>query len=283
MTPFPVSLVILTWKSPKTLSNTLRSLSQISHFFSEHLIICQESDPEEILLAKKYNFTPVVTKENIGIQNGLKLGVQSATHNHVLMMENDAEFLNTTSSIKAIEEAISEILKNNVTHIRLAAINKKCDHRFIKVWTQTIPPTRRLLGYLRWNWANSKKFGALSLITDQSHSFTGFQKKTTSYWESNSKYTTWMNRAFLTRKDFFLEELIPFAEAHPTSRFINGFQDLEHPINCKKNRKWWQKKEFSIGISYPGCFVHSRHDRTPEDIKNSEDATRAEENPVRVV
>ena len=140
--------------------------------------------------------------------------------------------------------------------------------RYVRYWGNKLPPKRRLAGFMRWKMANSLKKGALSLPhISAANSFSGFEKLSDSLWLTTPQYSRWTNRSFLTRKHFFLESLIPFAEQHPTSRRVNGTPDLEHPINCSNNRSWWRSQSFSIGISVPGLFGHYRHDRTPDDEK----------------
>ena len=69
-------------------------------------------------------------------------------------------------------------------------------------------------------------------------------------------------RAHRTLRRWFLDELIPFAEAHPTLRTVNKFPDLEKELNCR----WWRAKHFRVGVA-PGLFKHTRADRPPHDEK----------------
>lgn len=269
MENYPVTLSVLTWKSPVTLQQTLESLTPILPLFTERLVVCQESDPEEIELAMQMGFRVVPTETNIGIQNGLKKAVSAAKNEFVLVLENDANYTAGDPGVLALQEALAQITTTPIDHIRLGELNKTPSKKYSKFWTSKTPPFRRFFGFLRWNLANTHKHEALSMtFENEVKSFPGFTKVSDSFWLSTSKYVTWTNRSFLTRKSFFLGKLIPFAETHPTSRLINGYPDLEHPINCRRNRYWWCAQKFSIGISVPGLFGHSRYDRTPEDEKN---------------
>lgn len=272
MKNFPITLSVLTWKAPLTLEKTLRSLEPILPLFSERLVICQESDLAEIKLADQFGFRAVATEKNSGIQNGLKLAVSAATNDLVLVLENDANYVGGSSNFSELCEVLDKMMSMPIDHIRLGQLENPPSKRFYKFWRNQMPPARRFIGYLRWNLANTRKYEALALPKIRTTaSLSGFKKLSDSFWVTTSKYTTWTNRSFLTRKKFFLDQLVPFAEEHPTSRLINGYPDLEHPINCSKNRNWWRAQNFSIGISVPGIFGHSRYDRNEMDEKGQQD------------
>jgi len=96
------SLAILTWRAPVTLARTLNALAPITHLFSERLVVCQESDPEEIRLAEQAGYTAIGTKENLGIQGGLKHAVESTEAKRVLLLENDCHFLGDANAFEGL-------------------------------------------------------------------------------------------------------------------------------------------------------------------------------------
>ena len=71
----------------------------------------------------------------------------------------------------------------------------------------------------------------------------------------DSKVINWTNQSILTTKRFFLQ-MLDYADQHPRSRTVNGFQDMEKPLNCR----WWRRQHFKIGVS-DGLFTHQRLDR----------------------
>ena len=274
--PPPITLSILTWRAPITLQRTLETLAPILPLFEQHLVVCQESDPEEMDIARRAKFDVIKTHENIGIQNGLKLAVEAASHELVLVLvlENDAEYLGGRQGAAVLEETFLQMQKYQIDHIQLGRLDRSVPRRYVRFWGTQFPPKRQITGYVRYKMANSLKRGALSLPQiAAAKSFPGYLKITNSLWQTTPQYVKWNNRSFLTRKNFFLGNLVPFAESHPTSRLINGHADLEHPINCYRNRYWWRSQSFSIGVSVPGLFGHQRHDRTLEDDKSLQQNT----------
>jgi len=53
-----------------------------------------------------------------------------------------------------------------------------------------------------------------------------------------------------------LESLLPWVEAHPSRRPVQGFPDIEKELNGP----WWRKQGFRVGLT-PGLFTHQRLDR----------------------
>jgi hypothetical protein len=270
---YPVTLSILTWKAPVTLQRTLASLTPILPLFAERLVICQEGDAAEIALAQQFGFRPVVTECNVGIQNGLKLAVSSAANEFALVLENDAEYLGGENGVAALNEALTRITTTDLDHVRLGLLDHPNRH-YVSFWGHALPPKRRFLGFLRRRLADLHLFQMLWFPESELLArVRGFVKVSDSLWLTDSSFVRWNNRSFLTRKSFFLGKLIPFAEARPTSRLVNGYPDLEHPINCRKNRNWWPRQRFRVGILRPGLFGHVRHDRPGNDQKRAENRT----------
>jgi hypothetical protein len=71
----------------------------------------------------------------------------------------------------------------------------------------------------------------------------------------DSSVLNWTNNPVLMRRQLFLS-LLDYADAHPSSRTVHGFQDLEKPLNCR----WWRRQHFRIGVG-EGIFTHNRLDR----------------------
>ena len=85
----------------------------------------------------------------------------------------------------------------------------------------------------------------------------------------------------MTTKTFF-RELINYAELHPTSRTVNGTPDLEHPLNCKKNRAWFKSLDAKMLVAIPGIFGHRRYDRAAKDEKWNMVDPKDEGGPVEI-
>ena len=72
----------------------------------------------------------------------------------------------------------------------------------------------------------------------------------------SSKYLNWTNQSVMFNKQLLLETLLPYVNAHPSSRNVNGLQDIEKSLNCN----WWRKQNYQIGVGL-GLFTHQRLDR----------------------
>ncbi len=264
----PASLAVLTWKAPATLENTLSRLERISHLFRESLVVCQASDPDEIKIVKKYGFKPILIKENLGIQNGLKKAVASCQFDHVLLLENDCYLAENKKNAEISLRALFHLLVNEaIDYGTLQQLSNVPSKTFTKYWDVSRGQLRRkLLGYCRWKVANSVASEAINYIEDPMV-LPMFEGREGPIYTTRSRYRRWSNRAVFVSKKFFLNKLIPFAEANPTSRHCNGLPELEHRINSRRNRGWWLSQRFRVGVAKPGLFSHCRKDRSENDDK----------------
>jgi len=265
----PISLSILTWKAPKTLEHTLQNLEPLLDLFDEKIIVCQESDPAEIALAEKYGFKPVVLKTNVGIQYGMKKAFESCSNEQVLFMENDLVLKLPRDEVVRTLEAISNALGDGSAEFaKLRYLPESTKKSFKRYWRcRDGYPARRVMGYVRYRIANFMASDVLHLGVAPGLKTEFLTDIGNGLYASTSEFSKWENRAVLAKRSFFLETLIPFAESHPTSRNVNGMPDLEHRINSRANRSWWQNSKFRHLIASPGLFGHRRLDRYAKDDK----------------
>lgn len=263
------SLAILTWKAPKTLQHTLQNLEPILDLFDEKIIVCQESDPEEIALARQYGFKAVAVETNVGIQNGMKMAFESCSNELVLFLENDLVLKESREGAKNILTAISNALaEGRAEFAKLRYLPESRKKSFTRYWHAVNGyPKRRLLGYLRYRTANLMASDVLHLNLAPDVKSEYLTDIGNGLYATTSEFSKWENLGVFAKRSFFLEALIPFAEAHPTSRNVNGKPDLEHRINSRTNRWWWRSSKFKHLIAAPGVFGHRRLDRYAEDDK----------------
>ena len=262
-----VSLSILTWKAPDTLCRTLQSLEPLRELFHERIVICQESDPREISLAIQYGYRPISIPHNVGIQERLTLAVEKSFSELVLVLENDCNYIGGESGKAQLEECLSLFKEHRIDVIKLGELPAYPRKKYLKYWGDKFPPKISFLGMLRRGEANVYKGEVLALPKFDPNRMPELEKLSDHLFVTSSKYTVWTNNAFMVRKNFFLDRLLPFARSNPTSRLVNGLPDLEHAINSPRNRNWWRKSDFRIGLVKPGLFGHRRYDRPPQDEK----------------
>lgn len=237
--------------------------------FDEKVIVCQESDPEEIALARAYGFKAIALDTNVGIQNGMKLAFESCSNELVLFLENDLVLKTSRKEAERILTVIGAVLaEGQAEFAKLRYLPESRKRTFRRYWRMSRgQPQRRLLGYLRYDTASSMAADTLHYDVSPGLASRYLVDIGGSIYQTSSRYSKWENLAVLARRSFFLGVLIPFAETHPTSRNVNGFPDLEHRINSKRNRAWWRGSDFKILIAKPGLFGHRRLDRWAGDDK----------------
>lgn len=264
-----VSLAILTWKAPKTLQHTLQNLEPILDLFDERIVVCQESDPDEVELAREYGFEVVALETNVGIQNGMKAAFEACANELVLFLENDLVLKADRDEVEGILAVIGkDLLEGRAEFAKLRYLPESRKKSFRRYWRLSDGrPKRRLLGYVRYGVASSMAADTLHFDLSPGLVTPYLVDRGGGIYATSSRYSKWENRAVFVRRSFFLNVLIPFAESHPTSRAVNGHPDLEHRINSKKNKSWWRGRNFRLLIAHPGLFGHRRLDRWAGDDK----------------
>jgi len=266
-----ISLTVLTWRAPKTLQSSLSSIKELLPFFDELILVCQESDPREMTIGANFGFRIIALEKNIGIQGGMKECFESARNELILFYENDLVLNQSVDKAKSLlTEAAAKLQKQEIDFVKFRFLpgnqNAKGKY-FSKYWrVNNNKVRRRISGYLRFQKANRSLGTAIQYIWQKSLDAPGFNRISENFFQTTTQYGKWENRAVLTSKAYF-RKLLKFAEANPSSRIVNGSPDLEHPLNCKKNRKWLIKQKSSFLIAVPGLFGHRRHDRAAIDEK----------------
>lgn len=266
-----ITLAVLTWKAPQTLESSLNSLYPILDFFDERLLVCQESDPREINIGEKFDFKIIKLQDNVGIQNGIKICFDQASNEFVLFLENDLHLKLTPENAHNLLIEASNLLKSKKAEFaKLRFLPERRTDRsslFDRYWhIKGDKVVRRPIGYLRFRKANWVLSTSTCLIHKKALSAPGFERVSENFLLSTTQYNKWENLGLLTSKSF-MSKLLRFAEDNPTSRSINGAPDLEHPLNCKANRKWLQDQKTKLLIATPGLFGHRRFDRPEDDEK----------------
>jgi glycosyltransferase involved in cell wall biosynthesis len=265
MAQHPITLALLTWKSPLTLGRTLSSLAPIQDLFGECLVVCQEGDPEEIALCEKYGFLAVSTPVNLGIQGGIEHAVKSASNPVVVFLENDCGYIGGDGGRAALEDVVHHFQSGKFDVIRLQARGLKKFRRYWRLRDGVV--RRRLYGCLRWQEANSCRAQELFVKNHIPAPSDSLKRISEHLWVTDSRSISWVNRPFVVKRNWFLEVLIPFANSRCHARSVNGLPDLEVPINSRGGRGWWRSQRFAIGLVKNDLFGHSRYDRPEDDEK----------------
>ncbi|MBE8158681.1 MAG: hypothetical protein HAW59_04760 [Betaproteobacteria bacterium] len=271
---YSVGMGILSWRAPATLRATLESYRQGELFslFSQTLIFFQEISAEDRAVAAEFGLRAEGSKTNIGIRDGMKKIAELLETDYVLHLENDLPLVaDKETAHKEMAAALANIESGKTVFYRMD--ERKAPSENIAKYMRYYPASvlnqqdnliRRLRRLLRP--AKARRLIGLAAYADKNPHlrFPQYIRRLDGgHLAVNSAVLNWANRAPLYPRRRFLEEIIPFAEKHPTSRTLNGRQDLEKELNCR----WWRNRDYSIGICRPGLFAHRRLDRPENDEK----------------
>ena len=97
MGPFGISFAIgiLSWKGYDSLENSLNSYKKngLSNMTDHKFVCLPEYTEEGIKIAEKYNYKPILIKENLGILGGFKKLAKEMPKGPILLLENDLELI----------------------------------------------------------------------------------------------------------------------------------------------------------------------------------------------
>ncbi|MFC1467966.1 hypothetical protein ACFLQY_04705 [Verrucomicrobiota bacterium] len=272
----PFGIGILAWKAHKTLENTLSALTdQIpASCFLDAVVFCQEITDEDRAVAQKYGFRAEGNSRNVGILGGIKGAVSAVQADVVLFLECDCLLIEGKDVARqSLAAAADDLLNDKLDVVRLRHLKDPGEDycstlKYLRYWSYGSTEPSRFLPWLRRMLRPEK---ATRLIGEScrvcSNPEEVFPNKISRLPSGNlcvdSASLSWTNQSIMFCKAWFLETIIPYAEAHPRSRGVNGFPDLEKEMNCR----WWRKQGFKIGWANPGLFTHYRVDRPDGDQK----------------
>ena len=281
--PAPLGLAILSWKSHRTLAQTLHSLQNLFAFFDQTLIFFQEPEAQDRALARAFGLPYKSSQRNIGIQNGMKALALSLQTPYILHLENDFSLVQSVAVAKREITIAHNYLCAGTTHFATLREEELFlrGQKYLRYHSEpdtsdsaiktVVKTVRRLVRPAKARRLKRQAAAARGLAVDGVSRVLEHGHLCLSSRERN-----WTNQAVLYPKKLFLDTLIPFAEAHPSRRTVNGFADLEKEFNCR----WWRRRGFRIGRG-PGVFGSRRLDRPDGDEKRFLDKTSHERGETR--
>ena len=271
MKKLPISRGILSFKAYKTIDKTLTQYNDFLDYFEEAKLFFQTFCDVDKSIAEKHNIDYEYREDNIGIQSGIRWVVENLKSEYVLYLENDFHLLYDISySLNILEKSLGLLENGELDMMRLRSRYDAGEpFEDVKKYTKIFKPQQihkdfkdfnkiqkanPFLKYLRP--LKAEKISARSLYIEQfpEKICKKIVKKDDCY-VVDSSVLNWTNNPTLISKKLFLK-LLDYADAHPSSRTVYGFQDLEKPLNCR----WWRKQHFKIGVCN-GIFKHCRLDR----------------------
>ena len=145
----PVGLSVLTWKSPRTLESTLKSLARVADIFAERYVVCQQGDPEEMALAETYGYTPIATERNLGIQEGLARCGEAPTSERIVIVEGDNTLCQSEDAPRRLRRAITLLDEREIHVFQFQKRPASPSDRFWRYWRPMTPLRPTMIGRLR--------------------------------------------------------------------------------------------------------------------------------------
>lgn len=275
--PFTIGLGILSWRARKTLRVSLESYRRGDFFslFDDTLIFFQEMEKEDIALAEEFGLRATGNNKNTGIMGGMKQIAERLTTDYILHLENDLPLITDGETARRQMDIALQHMESGATNFyRMGyrqppinennALKKHLRYHPAPLLNQSDSFTRRLRRLLRPAKARRLIGKAVYADTAPHERFPNYIRPLDDgHWAIDSAALNWSNHAPLYPRHKFLNEIIAYAESHPSSRTVNGTSDLEKELNCRH----WRTRRYQIGIYVPGLFAHKRLDRPLEDEK----------------
>ena len=260
MSGLQFSIGILSWKGYNSLNNSLMSYEKngLSRLTNNKFICLPEYNEEGIKIAKKFNYEPILIRENIGILGGFKELAKQMPKGPILLLENDLELIeNKKTTSNQIEQSIDYLYRNKAIQVRLRSrfdpgepfVGKK---KYEQYWSNNFfCSIKRLVRP-----AKAIKLIGTSIYSIQNPEIRHpkyIKKLSNGFYLVPSSTLNWANLAILVDRDSYLRIIIKKAEQTKSKKYINGFKNIEIELNSR----WWAENDFKILLA-PGLFKHKR-------------------------
>ena len=254
------SIGILSWQGYDSLLNSLISYEKngLSALTYNKFICLPEYTNEGIKIAKRFNYKPILIKENLGILGGFKTLAEKMPKGPILLLENDLPLIEEKkNTFNQLKKSIELLSMPRVIQIRLRSRSNPGEpfvglKKYQKYWTDTlISRTRRFLRPIK----AQKLIGTSPYFLEypEKRHPNKIHQLSDDFYLTSSSILNWANFAILVDRDKYLDIIIKKALATQTNKYINGFKNIE----IEMNSSWWRKQNFDIIIA-PGLFTHNR-------------------------
>lgn len=274
----PIGIAVLSWRSPETIKNSLQTYTR-NDFLSmfEDVVLCfQEISDHDRALAKEAGIRHVGKERNEGIMAGFRFAYDSLKTDYIIVLENDCllrenrevSYQRLTECLELLQTGKADLARVRSRYhpgppIRAASEYSRFHtiHEQAKGWADSEELCEDS-SFVRWLRRLARPLKARKWIGRSVYIEEHPERKHPEYISRigdtfivDSSVLPWTNQPTLVPRAL-LGELLDFADAHPSSRTVNGFQDFEKSLNCA----YWRNKHYRIAVSL-GIFSHQRLDR----------------------
>ena len=243
MEKLPISIGILSWHSGQVLVDTLTTYYENGLFdmVNDVTILFQEVTPQDMEIARHFGLDFIGLQKNIGIGQAFIRLTENAKSDYVLVLEHDWNLIeDRDTTYERLQRSISAIeLGMNVVRLRHRK-NPGNPHFSFRHRGQELTyyddeigaQSPHLLDSIHWCEADVE--------------FPEFIKKSEDMFWTTSRYGNWTNNPCIYKKQFYLDNVKPFAG--------EGI-GLEGNIG-----KWWVNQTYKVGHN-EGLFMHNDYQK----------------------
>lgn len=245
MDKLPIGLGILSWKSHKSIKNTLSSLRNngLLDICAQTSVFFQETRKRDLKLAKRYDLEVMQSSENVGIGKAFLELAESIEEPYVILLEHDWELVvNRASTYAHLKDAI-HLLEDGYDCVRLRhrhnygephySIGKYREREldYYDDWIQLYHP--HLIDTVHW-------------IDRPDLKWPDKIQKLGEFFVCDSRYANWTNNPCLMERQFFIDSI---------REFVGDGIDLEKNISY-----WWARQNYKVAQGQ-GLFKHNDKDK----------------------
>lgn len=239
MEKLDISVGVISWKSPKTIVNTLQSYKKngLLDIVAETRILFQEVNDYDRKVGEYFKLQTLCFPNNIGIGGAFSFLADTTGSPYILLLENDWVLVEEADTIFSELQAGVHLLKSGKADMI------KYRHRKLPgdpLWTlqyksDEMRSPKHLFDCVHWYDEPDKVYP--DIIKKEGE---------TGFYVCQSKWANHTNNPALFKTEFYLEKISPFS---------GSGVDLEGKIDG-----WWQEQDFKVAHKN-GLFTHYRLDR----------------------
>ena len=260
MSTLNFSIGILSWQGYDSLVKSLISYEKngLSLLTNKKFICLPEYTKEGLKITEKFNYKPILIKENKGILHGFKTLAEQMPSGPLLLLENDLPLIeNKQTTYDQLKASIELLSMPNVIQVRLRNRNHPGEpfvglEKYKSYWSNNF--ISRMKRFSRPSKAEKLIGTSIYVISnpDKRHPDKVYTISN-GFYKVPSSVLNWANLGILVDRKKYLDIIIKKAEETNTTKKINGFKNIEIELN----NSWWRKQKFEIVIA-PGLFTHDR-------------------------
>lgn len=222
----------------------------------EVLIAFNGLDEDGRALAAEHEVPCIGSEENTGILGGFKMLADGMTSDIVLLLENDLPLIESAAEVhRQIAIARAALADGSVDVFRFRhrlkpGYRDQAAWKFRRYYRPSIlAQVRRLV---RPGKAAKMIGNSIYVYTEPDEIFDEVERMPQGWFRISARHMTWSNQSIMIRRRFFLDEILAYAEAHPSNRTVNGFPDIEKELNSSH----WRNSGWHVGADL-GLFTHA--------------------------